>query len=245
MFSESHGILLTIFLVIAICVIALIGVGYSFVQTWNQLSLNNQSALAPDRKFSVYETQTNYNFAIPVESAEEEEKEEEKPEPKVEEKEEKKDKPIYNYNFQIPKKKPLPQMAAIEIPKIDYKSPIIISDDGDSAVDKGAWHHPSNHPLEGEAIFLCHRRYFLSNDQKSCWNLDQLKKGNSMYIYFDDGTQAYYKIQSISVTKGTDVNVYHTSSENLIKLISCSMEDGKIGSTDYRIVVIAEMVSYS
>jgi len=238
MVSENQGVILTILIVILICIISLVGVIYSLVTTIRDLDLGTAYALEPDRKVSVFERNTNYNFAVP---ALEEVSEEEAPEKKEEK--EVRTRPVYNYNFPIPDRQANPAMKSIQIPSIRFDSPIVVSDDGDSAVDSGAWHYPSNHPLDGEAIFLCHRRFFKVFDPKSCWDLDKVKEGDSLFINFADGTQAYYKVDSIAVTPGSDINIYHASDESVIKLISCAKEDGRIGSDSHRIVVLATRIS--
>ena len=149
---------------------------------------------------------------------------------------------LYNFNFAIPEKDPNPGMKSIEIPSIRYDSPIVISDNGDKAVDYGAWHYPSNHSMDGEAIFLCHRRYFKAFDPKSCWNLDKVKPGDSLFVNYSDGSQSFYKVDSVSVAAGSDINIYHASSDSKIKLISCAKENGRIGSNSHRIIVIASLV---
>lgn len=236
MFSENRGVTITIILVVIISITALIAVLYSLVIAIRQVQFGEVSALQPDREVDVLERDNNYNFAIPtLEVAEEVKTETEQTQTSQE--------PTRNYNFPIGNTEQIPEMASIQIPTINYNSPIIISDDGDSAIDYGAWHYPSNHPKEGEAIFLCHRRYFKSQDPKSCWNLDKVKQGASLYINYKDGSQDFYKIESISVATGDDINIYHATDEKIIKLISCAKSNGKIGSDSHRIIVIARAIN--
>lgn len=272
MFSENQGVILTIFTVIAVCIIALIGVIYAIYTTLTGLNLGTVEALEPDREVQVLDTQTNYNFAIPnvqekkvtaevVEQKKQEEpKKEETQQEQTSENKNNEPKPTYNFNFAIPKfpekaqekttatktqKQKYPAMKSIQIPSIGYDSPVIISNDGDNAVDLGAWQYPSNHPLKGESIFLCHRRYFKEFDPKSCWYLDRVQNGDDLFINFKDGSRAKYQIISITVKPGDDLNVYNLSDDKVIKLISCSKENGHIGSSTHRIVVIAKLVSYN
>lgn len=258
--SENQGVIITISVVVLVCIIALIGVGYSLVQTIKSLQFNGSTeALEPDREVTLFQTKNNFNFAIPTVQAEKPKVEEA---PKTETKQESTDqskqtdqqssekvdeayKKVYNFNFAIPEEQKLPQIKSIQIPSIKYNSPVIISNNGDSAIDYGAWFYPSNHPLEGESIFLCHRRFFKSFDPKSCWNLNKVKTGDDMFIKFADGSQANYKVDTVAVAKGTDMNIYNTGTEQKIKLISCAKSNGKIGSADYRIIVIASLVSYN
>jgi LPXTG-site transpeptidase (sortase) family protein len=251
--SENQGVIITISIVVLVCLIALVGVGYSLVKTIQSLQFNGSTeALEPDREVTLFESKSNFNFAIPTVEAEKPKQEEVKVEEKQktdeqtsEEKVNEAYKKTYDFNFAIPDEKKLPQMKSIQIPSIKYNSPIIISNNGDSAIDFGAWFYPSSHPLEGESIFLCHRRFFKSFDPKSCWNLNKVKSGDDLFIKFSDGSQANYKVETVAVAKGTDMNIYNTGTDQKIKLISCAKSNGKIGSADYRIVVIASLISYN
>ncbi len=241
MFSENQGVVLTIIIVILICIAALVGVLYTLITTLRDIQFGEVTALSPDRDVKVLEKNYNYNFAIPDKDIYEGEARTSQP---VEPQQNQNQNQTYNYNFDIPQPVAKPNMVSIQIPSIRYDSPIIVNDDGNYAVDRGAWWYPtSNHPFDGEAIFLCHRRYFKAHDPKSCWNLDKVKEGSSLYINFDNQTQAQYQVISVAVAEGTDMNVYNTSEDKLVKLISCSMENGKIGSDSHRIIVIARQIS--
>ena len=244
MFGGSRGIVFTILLVIIISVASLVGVVYAFFQSLEALKFGEVQALTPDRNVEIIDQKYDYNFAVPdkqeiivqnetQEVAQSQDEQDTKP---VEEL------PVYNYNFAIPTITTLPAMKSIQIPSISYNSPVVISDNADTGIDNGAWYYPSNHAMEGESIFLCHRRYFKSSDPKSCWDLDKVKTNDYLYLNFADGTQYTYKIRSISVASGEDISIYHASDDKVLKLISCAKENGHIGSDSHRIVLIAEKV---
>ncbi|MBN1331278.1 sortase [Candidatus Dojkabacteria bacterium] len=239
MLGENRGIVFTILLVIFISIAALIGVVYSLVQSFETLRFGEVNALSPDREVDIVDQKYDYNFAVPAvqQPAPEDLLEEQKPESEAEV-----EVPIYNYNFPIPEFSSLPAMKSIQIPSIKYNSPVVISNNADTGIDKGAWYYPSNHPAEGEAIFLCHRRYFGQVSPKSCWNLDKVKTNDYLYLNFNDGTQYTYKVVSISVADGSDISIYHASEAQELKLISCAKENGRIGSDSHRIVLIAKKV---
>ncbi len=132
-------------------------------------------------------------------------------------------------------------IGEIVIPKIGVKGNVLGGADGDALMDQGFWMYPSSAtPGNGETILMCHRRFFGSKDQRSCWNLDQLQKGDLIQIIDPNGMPIRYEVQTITVKSPDDVNVYETSRENFLKLISCSLPGGVPGGSDYRIVVIAE-----
>ncbi len=237
--SEHKQTILTISFVIIICLIALIAIIYTFIITINSLHFGKVEALEPDRRLINISPKYNYNFAIP---------EEDSTDNKVEQIEiavqDNSSHTKVNYNFSIPDiNQMLPRPSSIQIPAIGYNSPIIFSDDVNTGIDNGAWFYPtSHHPFMGESIFLCHRRFFKKYDPKSCWYLDKLQSGDMLYLNYENGMQSSYKITSISVSKSDDINIYQTSSQRIIKLISCSKENGQIGSDSHRIIIIAELV---
>ncbi|MBD3280715.1 sortase [Candidatus Dojkabacteria bacterium] len=253
MFGGNRGIVLTILLVVIISVASLVGVVYALIQSLNELNFGEVNAFTPDREVEIIGQNYNYNFAVPSEQEgqvepvdsneqENEEETESASEEAAQDSDEAEPIPEYNYNFPIPKITSNPQMKSIQIPTISYNSPVVVSDNADTGIDHGAWYYPSNHPSEGEAIFLCHRRYFASEDPKSCWYLDKVKNGDYLYLNLDGGRQYTYQVSSVSVADGSDISIYHTSDEEILKLISCAKEDGKIGSDSHRIVLIAHRV---
>lgn len=273
--SGNRGVVLTFLIIFSICIAALVGVVYSFLQVFDVIKIGgNVEALEPDRPITIVSTKYDFNFAVPKEQLETNSSQQTtyqiEPDIQTEEsittKEASADetvqidqndqfeqdsstisdtvtKPTYNYNFPIPKKVEQPAIKTLAIPTINYNSPVIYGGEADTGIDHGAWAYPSNHPREGEAIFLCHRRYFKAHDPRSCWNLDKVNPGNYVYINYTDNTQDSYVIESISVTPGTDLNIFNYSDDSYIKLISCAKEDGHIGSDSHRIILIAKKVS--
>ncbi len=250
--EKDRTTLYTIFLILAICIIALVAVIYTFIITLRTIRFGKVEALEPDRPINIFISHYNYDFKIPtnedIKSLNPNKRNQEKTNNlpiKEQDQNINSNYKTVNYNFNIPKLDALlPQLTSIQIPAIAYNSPIIISDDANTGIDNGAWLYPSSkHPLLGEAIFLCHRRYFKKYDPKSCWNLDKIQKGDFVYLNLSNDTQITYKVISVSVTISNDINIYSTSNEKLLKLISCSKRNGKIGSDSHRITVLAKAIN--
>lgn len=128
------------------------------------------------------------------------------------------------------------------IPKLNVNSPIIAGVDGEAAIHKGVWLYPSSYEDEGEKILLGHRRYWGVDDPRSFWNLDQLVAGDIIKYVNERGEVTTYSVKSVSVRSEGDLSVLKPSKENMIKVISCSTADGSAGSSEKRIVVIAQEI---
>ncbi len=135
------------------------------------------------------------------------------------------------------------QAGTILIPAIGVNSPVINGSDGDAILDKGFWHYPSsNMPGQGETIILCHRRFFGQQDPRTCWNLDFLKPGDFIQVNDNAGKPISYVVKSVNVKTPDDLNIYQLSKENYLKIISCSLENGRPGGSTHRVIVVAEKV---
>ncbi|MFQ5492808.1 MAG: sortase [Candidatus Dojkabacteria bacterium] len=125
----------------------------------------------------------------------------------------------------------------ISIPSVNINSPIVQGQNGDAALDQGMWLYPSQY-AKGEKILLCHRRYFGTNDPRSCWFIDRANRGDIIKIIDKNGKVAKYKIKSQSVRKGNDLSIFKASSDDIIKIITCT----PLGSSSHRLVTIAKRV---
>ncbi len=143
-----------------------------------------------------------------------------------------------NDSLPAEKKSPL----QLIIPKLNISAPVILGVDGEAAIHKGAWLYPSSYEQEGEKILLGHRRYWGIDDPRSFWNLDQLVAGDTIEYVNQEGVVTKYAVKSVAIRNEGDFSVLKSSKEDLIKVISCSTADGSAGSSEKRIVVIAEKV---
>ncbi len=127
----------------------------------------------------------------------------------------------------------------IIIPRVNVNSPVWQGLGADDLLQKGFWIHPASKTLgEGEVVMLCHRRHFGPYDPRSCWYLDQMQKGDEIYLkYFD--TSLKYEVVGINVFEGNDPLIYSiNSSEDYIKIVTCT----PLYSNTHRIVVLARRV---
>lgn len=127
----------------------------------------------------------------------------------------------------------------ILIPKIGINSPVLQGLGANDLLEKGFWTYPSSNKLgEGEQVFLCHRRFFGPYDPRSCWFLDQIKKGDEILLKFS-GTDLNYEVVGVNVFDGDDPLIYSISNkEDYIKLVTCT----PLYSNEQRLVVLAKRV---
>lgn len=175
---------------------------------------------------------------------------------------------VYNYNFRVPAKAPIdPNLfnikdailndaklatagldpknfsnqskLGIQIPKIGVNSPAWQGVGASQLLEKGFWIYPaSTSPGEGEIIMLCHRRYFGPNDPRTCWYLDKVGRGDSIYMQFQ-GVSFEYKVSNIQVFPANDPRIYQYSrTKDAIRIVTCT----PLYSDTHRLVVFAERV---
>lgn len=127
----------------------------------------------------------------------------------------------------------------IIIPRINVNSPVWQGLGANDLLQKGFWVHPASSTLgKGEVIMLCHRRYFGPYDPRSCWFIDQMQKGDEIYLkYFDSSLR--YEVVGVNVFEGDDPLIYSiNTTEDYIKLVTCT----PLYSNTNRIVVLAKRV---
>lgn len=166
---------------------------------------------------------------------------------------------IYDYNFKIPVNLSTQESGDIKsintanqtkteiknilkIQKINLETEIVRSTDGEAAINQGAWLVPSSYDENGEKILMGHRRYWGADDPRSFWNLNQLQEGDEIKYYDQEGYELSYKVKTVSIRTGEDHSILKASKDNLLKVISCSTPDGSAGSSEKRIVVIAQQI---
>jgi len=135
---------------------------------------------------------------------------------------------------------------SLEIPKIEVSAPLIFVEDPDKVhktLDNGVVHYPDSVlPGEkGQTIILGHSAPPNWPDIKYddvFSRLNELDKGDEVFVYFDHQEYVYSVIKKIFLEKGEEIPDTLTNSDNMLILISC-WPPGK----DYRrIAVQAELI---
>jgi LPXTG-site transpeptidase (sortase) family protein len=124
----------------------------------------------------------------------------------------------------------------IQIPKIGVAGTVYQGLGANELLKKGFWVYPSSGELgQGEAVILCHRRYFGSTDPRTCWFLDQMTNGDSIFIDVN-GYKLEYIVTAIEVHTANDPAIYSISDKDAIKVVTCT----PLYSNTHRLVVKAE-----
>lgn len=125
----------------------------------------------------------------------------------------------------------------LEIPRIAVDSPVYQGLDAEELLKQGFWVYPSSGLLgQGEVVMLCHRRYFFPDDHRSCWYLDHVLKGDSMFVDVD-GTKLEYEVDDVRIFEAEDPEIYNIDrNSDRIRIITCT----PLYSDTHRLVVYAK-----
>ncbi|MEP7103391.1 MAG: sortase [Candidatus Dojkabacteria bacterium] len=128
---------------------------------------------------------------------------------------------------------------SIQILSIGVNSPVLQGLDSENLLKQGFWIVPSSRILgKAEIIFLCNRRYFGSDDPKSCWFLDKVILGNDVTLKYNN-LVLKYKVVGVNRFPASDPLVYDANeTEDLIRIVTTD----PLYSNDQRLVILAERV---
>jgi LPXTG-site transpeptidase (sortase) family protein len=126
----------------------------------------------------------------------------------------------------------------LKIPKLDVNAYIYQGLGGGDELRKGFWAYPTSKPFgQGDLILLCHRRYFGTNDPRSCWYLDKLEKGDKMKVTRGDAN-LNYEVVGVNVFEPTDPRIYTISNDDYLKIVTCT----PLGISTHRLVILAKRI---
>jgi LPXTG-site transpeptidase (sortase) family protein len=125
----------------------------------------------------------------------------------------------------------------IQVPSLGINSAILQGSNGDLALDQGMWMYPTSY-AGGEKVLLCHRRFFGTNDPRSCWFLDRIKKEDIISLTDISGNVYNYKVIHQGVKPEDDLSIFLAGSDDLVKIITCT----PLGSSSHRLVTIAQRI---
>jgi LPXTG-site transpeptidase (sortase) family protein len=114
----------------------------------------------------------------------------------------------------------MPELSIL-IPTIAVTSPILQGNNSDELLKQGFWLAPISNTLgEGEILLFCHRTYFGPNDPKSCWNIDQLKQGDTITIKYNNDL-LQYRVIGNSIKEINDEMIYQLEpNKDLVKIVT-------------------------
>jgi len=99
----------------------------------------------------------------------------------------------------------------LSIPLLDVAAPIYLGNIGNE-LNLGFWEYP----VENGLIFLCQRQYFAPGNPYSCWDLDQLKIGNEIFLN-RGGENFRYVVKAVTFLTNVEGFIYGET-ENIHEL---------------------------
>ncbi len=131
---------------------------------------------------------------------------------------------IEEYLDEIDKIDPILQElnTTLYIDSIDVQGEIYQGPDSNT-MDKGFWHFPTSvYPGEkGNSVIIAHRYLHLPPAKDTFFNLDKVKKGDSIVIK-QKNNEYTYVVSQVKVVEKNDISVLQDSSDYQITLITCT-----------------------
>jgi sortase A len=108
------------------------------------------------------------------------------------------------------------------IDAIDVEGKVFQGPDSNT-MDKGFWHFPTSvYPGErGNSVIIAHRYLHLPPAKDTFFNLDKVKKGDSIVVKQDDNEYTYI-VSQVKVVEKNDISVLQSGNEYQITLITCT-----------------------
>lgn len=123
------------------------------------------------------------------------------------------------------------------IDSIDVQGAIFQGRDSNT-MDKGFWHFPtSSYPgQQGNAVIIAHRYLHVPPAKDTFFNLDKVKKGDSIVVSQNDNEYTYI-VSEVKVVEKNDISILQDTSEYQITLITCT----PLWSSKQRLAVIGKL----
>ena len=105
-------------------------------------------------------------------------------------------------------------------------------------LDRGFWHFPiSKYPgQKGNVVIISHRYLHLPPSKNTFFNLDKVRKGDSI-SFTQDGDNYNYIVSEIKIVEKNDISVIQESSDYRVTLITCT----PLWTSHQRLVVIGKL----
>ena len=107
---------------------------------------------------------------------------------------------------------------------------------------KGGWlfSETSRPEKGGNSVIFGHRYMYRPPKQNTFWNLDKVKAGDLMVLYWQ-GKEYRYRVSETKVVEPTDLSVIQPTDDSILTVITCT----PLFSTKQRLVVIGELINYT
>ncbi len=127
--------------------------------------------------------------------------------------------------------------TTLKIESIDVEGDIFQGSDS-NILDKGFWHFPtSKYPgQKGNVVIISHRYLFIPPAKDTFFNLDKVRKGDTLF-FNQDGNEYNYIVSEVKIVEKNDISVIQDSSDYRVTLITCT----PLWTSHQRLVVIGKL----
>lgn len=255
--KQDRNTALTISIVLVVCTVSLLAVGFSL---W-QLIFPGLSAIAEVLGTRAKMTTVNYNFAVPAKGSVVNQAQSTSSSSSSASSSPNSNGQVLgtNYNFGVPvssaSSNHISRVDSIAtdintaglnstnqikfrllIPGLGIDSPASVGNDVELLLSKGFFIHPGSATDSNSQItVMCYRNYFLPTDPRSCHNLHQLYAGNEIVID-KFGEKVTYEVVGQGVFDRNDSSVYESGNEKYLKIVTADPASGE----NARLVILAK-----
>lgn len=110
----------------------------------------------------------------------------------------------------------------------------------EKTLNRGGWLFPntSRPELGGNSVIFGHRYMYRPPKSNTFWNLDKVKIGDEMVLFWH-GKEYKYRVNEIKIVEPEDLSVMRTSTDSRLTVITCT----PLFTTKQRLVVIGTLLS--
>lgn len=125
------------------------------------------------------------------------------------------------------------------IPKIGVNIPIIVAQDEQYGLSRGAWLVPQGSTPDkgGNTVLTGHRFKYLPPSNLTFYLFNKLEKDDVFSVIWEKKSY-FYKIKEIKIVDPSDPSPYNKSDSPVLTMYTCD----PIYSTSHRLVVISELI---
>lgn len=128
--------------------------------------------------------------------------------------------------------------AHLVIAGVNINMPVFLGDT-EKTLNKGGWLFPTTSRPErgGNSVIFGHRYMYRPPKSNTFWNLDKVKIGDEMVLYWQ-GKEYKYKVFEKKIVEPNDLSVIQPTSDSRLTIITCT----PLFSTKQRLVVTGTLI---
>ena len=137
-----------------------------------------------------------------------------------------------------PSSSPATVKDKLVIAGVNINMPVFLGDT-EKTLNKGGWLFPttSRPELGSNTVIFGHRYMYRPPKSNTFWNLDKVKVGDEMVLFWK-GKEYKYKISETKIVEPTNLSVIQRTSDSRLTVITCT----PLFTTKQRLVVIGKLM---